>query len=254
MAHGHVTAPDAVETCGQCGRLRPLLRIHALAALGHPVHRTARHGACIVFQSTNRFQPSKRRAGLGRCRPDAWDTPFDSGERSCVSPADARDTAPIRRLAQKGKHPPYCPKLNTPRPPQGGSGAGPSNITRHYAKWPHARTSLVNAATSHNAALCVNGPEGVPPTPAGGLAWCGCAERVLISLRWLRVLFDPPPALGSQSKGAPARAKPRAVFRPPFACLPPVRPKGLPQSRLSVPPVLPGMAKRDSARSRLWQG
>lgn len=180
--------------------------------------RTARHGACIVFQSTNRFQPSKRRAGLVRCRPDAWATSFECGERSCVSPADARDTAPIRRLGQKGKNPPYCPRLITPSPPQGGSGAGPCNITRHYAKWPHARPSLVNAATSHNAALCVNGPEGVPPTPAGGLAWCGCAACILI----------PRPTHGSQSKGAPARAKPRAVFRPPFACLPPVRPQGAP--------------------------
>jgi hypothetical protein len=152
---------------GHSGRLRPLLRIPALAALGRPAHRIARHGACNVFRYTNRLQPGKRRAGLVRCRPDVWATSFECGERSCVSPADARDTAPIERLAQQGKNPPYCARLITPRPPQGGSGAGPSNITRHYAKWPHARPSLVNAATSHNAALCVNGPEGVPQTPPG---------------------------------------------------------------------------------------
>jgi hypothetical protein len=129
--------------------------------------RIARHGACNVFRYTNRLQPGKRRAGLVRCRPDVWATSFECGERSCVSPADARDTAPIERLSQQGKNPPYCTRLITPRPPQGGSGAGPCNITRHYAKWPHARPSLVNAATSHNAALCVNGPEGVPQTPPG---------------------------------------------------------------------------------------
>ena len=72
------------------------------------------------------------------------------------------------RLKQQGKKPPSCCRLSPPmRPPQGGSEAGPSNITRHYAKWPHARASLVIAATSHNAALCVNGPEGSPQTPLG---------------------------------------------------------------------------------------
>ena len=150
VACGHDKASDVVEACGHSGRLR-----------------IARHGACNVFRYTNRLQPGKRRAGLVRCRPDVWANSFECGERSCVSPADARDTAPIERLSQQGKNPPYCARLNTPRPPQGGSGAGPSNITRHYAKWPHARPSLVNAATSHNAALCVNGPEGVPQTPPG---------------------------------------------------------------------------------------
>jgi hypothetical protein len=190
--------------------------------------RIARHGACIVFQSTNRFQPGKRRAGLVRCRPDTWSTPFDGGERSCVSPADARDTAPIRRLAQKGKKPPYCPRLNTPRPPQGGSGAGPCNITRHYAKWPHARTSLVNAATSHNAALCVNGPEGRPQTPPG---------LCVVRLRRAGLIFSKVASRFIRSPAQPTAVSQRAlqplrVFRPPFACLPPVRPKGLPQSRL----------------------
>ncbi len=76
-----------------------------------------------------------------------------------------------------------CPLSDHPyASPQGEVWAVPSNITRHYAKWPHARTSHVNAATSHNAALCVNGPEGMPPNPRRGL------------IRWLRVLSDPPPA------------------------------------------------------------
>jgi hypothetical protein len=201
VAHGHDNAPGHCGDCGQSGRLR-----------------TARHGACIVFQSTNRFQPGKRRAGLVRCRPDAWATPFECGERSCVSPADARDTAPIRRLGQKGKNPPYCPRLNTPRPPQGGSGAGPCNITRHYAKWPHARPSPVNAATSHNAALCVNGPEGVPPTPAGGFAWCGCAALILIPR---------PPSAVSQRALQPAQTPARSSVRPLPACRPSA-PKGAP--------------------------
>lgn len=205
--------------------------------------RTARHGACIVFQSTNRFRPSKRRAGLVRCQPDTWSTSFDGGERSCVSPADARDTAPIRRLEQKGKNPPYCPRLNTPRPPQGGSGAGPCNITRHYAKWPHARPSHVNAATSHNAALCVNGPEGGPQTPPG-----------LCVVRLRRVYFDPPPAPAvSQRALQPAQKPARSSVRP-LPASRPSAPRGSPNQGWSVPPVLPGMAKRDSARSRLWQG
>jgi hypothetical protein len=215
VAHGHDNAPAAVETCGQGGRLR-----------------IARHGACIVFQSTNRFQPSKRRAGLVRCRPDAWSTSFECGERSCVPSAIAHGTAPFKRLAQQGKKPPYCPRLITPRPPLGGSGAGPRNITRHYAKWPHARTSLVNAATSHNAALCVNGPEGVPQTPPGLCVVRLRREPDLIFSKEASRFIRSPTHPGSQSKGAPARANPRAVFRPPFACLPPVRPKGLPQSRL----------------------
>lgn len=184
--------------------------------------RTARHGACIVFQSTPRLQPGKRRARLVRCRPDAWATSFECGARSCVSPADARDTTPIRRLGQKGKNPPYCPRLNTPRPPQGGSGAGPSNITRHYAKWAHARASLVNAPTSHNAALCVNGPEGVPQTPPGlcvvrqsraGLIFSKVASRFIRS-----------PARPRQSvKG---RSSPRKTPRglPSALCLPAARP------------------------------
>ena len=253
MAYGRGTGCRHNGDSGHSGRPRPLLRIPALAALGRPAHRIARHGACNVFRYTNRLQPGKRRAGLVRWWPDVSETSFECGERSCVSPADARDTAPIERLSQQGKNPPYCTRLNTPRPPQGGSGAGPCNITRHYAKRPHARSSLVNASASHNAALCVNGPEGVPQTPPG-----------LCVVRLRRVGFDlskvasrfirSPARPVSQSKGAPARANPRAVFRPPFACLPPVRPKGLPQSRLFVPPVLPGMARRDSARSRLWQG
>ena len=84
--------------------------------------------------------------------------------------------------------------------PQGEVRAVPSNITRHYAKWPHARSSLVNAATSHNAELCVNGPEGMPPKPPPG------------AYRWLRVLSDPPPNPSSQLKVAPATQK-ACVFR-----------------------------------------
>lgn len=210
MAYGHGAALDDVEASGQRGWLR-----------------IARHGACIGFQYSNRFQPCKRRAGLVRCRPDILVTSFSDRERVGVPSAIAHGTTPFERLAQQGKPPPYCPMLITPKPPQGGCGAVPRNITRHYAKWPHARTSLVNAATSHNAALCVNGPEGVPQTPPG-----------LCVVRLRRVGFDlskvasrfirSPARPVSQSKGATARANPRAVFRPPFACLPPVRPQGAP--------------------------
>jgi hypothetical protein len=235
VAHGHDNAPDAVETYGRSGRLR-----------------TARHGACIVFQSTPRLQPGKRRAGLVRCRPNAWATSFECGERSCVSPADARDTAPIRRLAQKGKHPPYCPRLNTPRPPQGGSGAGPSNITRHYAKWPHA--ALVNAATLHNAALCVNGPEGRPQTPLGLCAVRLRRADLIFSKVASRFIRSPAqPTAVSQRALQPAQTPARSSVRP-LPASRPSAPRGSPNQGGSVPPVLPGMAKRDSARSRLWQG
>ena len=203
-----ILPPDVVKASGQAGRLR-----------------IARHGACIGFQYSNRFQPGKRRAGLVRRRPDILVTSLSDRESVGVPSAIAHGTTAIERLAQQGKNPPYCSRLITPRPPQGGSGAVPCNITRHYAKWPHA--ALVNAATSHNAALCVNGPEGVPQTPPG-----------LCVVRLRRVGFDlskvasrfirSPARPVSQSKGAPARANPRAVFRPPFACLPPVRPQGAP--------------------------
>ena len=104
------------------------------------------------------------------------------------------------RLKQQGKKPPSCCRLSPPmHPPQGGSGAGPSNITRHYAKWPHARASLVNAATSHNAALCVNGPEGIPQTPLG-LTQGG-------ELRRSKAFKSIPAHLGCLVLAAPAHAK-----------------------------------------------
>lgn len=87
--------------------------------------------------------------------------------RSCVRPATQASMPGFTPKTARQKAP-YCLRLSPPmHPPQGGTGAGPSNITRHYATWPHARASLVNAATSHNAALCVNGPEGSPQTPLG---------------------------------------------------------------------------------------
>jgi hypothetical protein len=204
--------------------------------------RIARHVACIVFQSTPRFQSSKRRAGLGRCRPDTWATSFDGGERSCVSPADARDTAPIRRLGQKGKNPPSCARLITPRPPQGGSGAGPSNITRHYAKWPHARTSLVNAPTSHNAALCVNGPEGGPQTPPGLCVVRLRRVHLIFSKGASRFIRTPAHPAVSQRALQPAQTPARSSVRPLPASLPSA-PRGSLNQALSVPPVLPGMAR-----------
>ena len=119
-----------------------------------------------------------------------------------VWPERAQATQPsIRRLKQKGKiacltalgYLPLCI-------PPGGSVAGPSNITRHYAKWPHARTSLVSAATSHNTALCVNGPEGRPQTPLG-LTQGG--ERTRRSKAFKSI----PTHLGSLGLAAPASAK-----------------------------------------------
>jgi len=113
----------------------------------------------------------------------------------------------IRRLKQQGKKPPSCCRLSPPmHPPQGGSKAGPSNITRHYAKWPHARASLVTAATSHNAALCVNGPEGVPQTPPG-LTQGGGKQR-----RRSNAFKSIPAHLGNLVPAAPAAQKAR-VFR-----------------------------------------
>ena len=38
---------------------------------------------------------------------------------------------------------------------------------RHYATWPARKLRGIKLATSHNAALCVNGPEGSPQTPLG---------------------------------------------------------------------------------------
>ena len=147
--------------------------------------RPSRRLQCLpVTKPLAARQAPRRAASVVACRAV---TSFDGKERSCVPPAIASDTAPIERLSQQGKKPPSCARLITPKPPQGGCGAGPLNITRHYAKWPHARASLVNASTSHNAALCVSGPEGVPPTPAGGLAWCGQAALILIP--------RPPPAV-----------------------------------------------------------
>jgi hypothetical protein len=102
MAYGHDTGRRHDGDFGQVGRLR-----------------IARHGACIVFQSTNRLQPSKRRAGLVQCRPDVWETSLSDKESVGVSPADARDTAWFERLAQQGKNPPYCARLITPSPSRG---------------------------------------------------------------------------------------------------------------------------------------
>ena len=74
--------------------------------------------------------------------------------RSCVRPATQASVLDANRLKQKGRKrltvPGYLPLCIPP----GGSKAGPSNITRHYAKWPHAVELRLDAATSHNEALC----------------------------------------------------------------------------------------------------
>jgi len=128
---------------------------------------------------------------------------IDGWVRSCVRPATQASVLGFRRLKQKGKkrltalgYLPLCI-------PPGGSKAGPSNITRHCAKCPHTRSSYISAATSHNTALCVNGPEGRPQTPLG-LRVRPSSPCILKSI---------PTHLGCLALAASAR-KEHAVFRP----------------------------------------
>ena len=158
-----------------------------------------------------------------RCRPDAWETPFaDGGERRCTHAIASARCVPARRSP---------PRPITPKPPQGGCGAGPCNITRHYAKRPHARPSLVNAAASHNAALCVNGPEGSPPDPRRGPGLCashgrpGCL-RPLARLSPRAISNPAQPGVSARRAPAasrlalpPAPAAPSKSNPPPGPCL-----------------------------------
>lgn len=128
------------------------------------------------------------------------------GVKVSVRPATQASMLGFRRLKQTGKNRLTALGCSTPKPPQGGCGAGPSNITRHYAKWPHARASHRSAATSHNTALCVNGPEGIPQTPPGLTQ--GGEQRRLKATAFKSI----PAHLGNLGPAAPA-AQTARVFR-----------------------------------------
>jgi hypothetical protein len=177
-----------------------------------------RPSRCLQCLPVRRSAYSQASNAPGCIGGDVQDSGFDKLGRKSKCNTSYRSCCELVVAPQgQGKNRlPLAPR-STPRPPQGGSGAVPSNITRHYAKWPHARTSLVNAATSHNAALCVNGPEGSPPNPRRGLN--------KVASRFIRS-----PAHPAVSKRA---LQPLRVFRPPFSCLPPIRPQGLPRKNSS---------------------
>ena|GEM_PF-6255453 len=160
---------------------RPSRRLHHSATTAPPVHG-ASHGCCKVEQAPRRaltrhpWPPSvymvARFTNSASCLVSGATPAKHQQVLRSFNPPTTNKANPA--LLAVGSNHPYAS-------PQGEVRAGPSNITRHCAKWPHARASLVTAATSHNAALCVNGPEGMPPNPRRGLTG------------WLRVLSDPPP-------------------------------------------------------------
>ncbi|MFC1750744.1 hypothetical protein ACFL2V_18290, partial [Pseudomonadota bacterium] len=119
--------------------------------------------ALVLIDKEPQSQQAKCRASSVGLRTTAASLML--GVRSCVRPATQASVLDANRLKQKGRKrltvPGYLPLCIPP----GGSEAVPCNITRHCAKCPHARTSHRSAATSHNTALCVNGPEGRPQTP-----------------------------------------------------------------------------------------
>ncbi len=151
---------------------RPSRRLSSLSnkRASHPWHESR------LLHSGASAAPGWRVAGLQGCcfrsrsvvRVGA--TPATPVLRVKIRQATASPSGSGSRLKGRRVGASCCLAEITPQAPlKGGCGAGPMNITRHYAHGPHARASPVNAARGHNAALCINGPECAPPTPAGGL-------------------------------------------------------------------------------------